>query len=202
MPALAPLPRISFREGHATHGPTKRGRRQYGRLQGVVGTAGPQGLPRRRVAVAGGGLHRHAHDALVASGLPHGLRRASVHEGQQAGQGGGRPAERRGERQAVHALSDHAGGREPSRPPEVPPAPRGRARRGPVGAHHLGRGLRRDHRKGLEDQGGARLRDPSWSCTARAATSAGRCPTSPPPAWRRPTSPRSASPASPATCPA
>ena len=26
--------------------------------------------------MAGGGLHRHAHDALVASGLPHGLRRS------------------------------------------------------------------------------------------------------------------------------
>ncbi len=108
--------------------------------------------------MAGGGLHRHAHDALVASGLPHGLRRASVHEGQQAGEGGGRPPERRGERQAVHALSVHAGSREPSRPPEVPPAPHGRARRRPVGAHLLGRGVRRDHRKGAQDQGGTRLR--------------------------------------------
>ena len=203
MPDAETLPRIGGEPDRDSSGPrTRRGRRQHGRLQGVVGTARPHGLPRRRVAMAGGGLHRHAHDALVASGLPHGLRRASVHEGQQAGEGGGRPPERRGERQAVHALFVHAGSREPSRPPEVPPAPRRRARRRSSGS--ASPGTRRTTRSPKRCSRSRRStgRNPSSSCMARAATSGGRCPTSPPPAWRHPTCPRSASPASPATCPA
>ena len=110
------------------------------------------------MAVARRGIHCHAHHALVAPGLPYGLRRSSVHEGQQARKGRRRSAERSCERQALHALPLDARCGQPSRSLEVPHASRGRARRGQVGAHQLGRGIRRDHRE--DAQGEGRVRQP------------------------------------------
>ena len=110
------------------------------------------------MAVAGGRIHRHAHEPLVAAWLPQRLRRAALRgQGRQARPHRGRPAGAVQRRQAVHALPRHGGSGEPSRPPEVPPAPRRQAWREQVGAHQLGRGLRRDRGAREQGEGGVRL---------------------------------------------
>ena len=81
---------------------------------------------------------------LLASGMPYVVRHPHLHEGRPGRARGRRPVGSVHERQAVHQVPDARRVGEPSRPREVPPAPCGRARREQVGAHHVGRGLRRD----------------------------------------------------------
>ena len=146
------------REGNRDEDETK-GSGTNGGLPGVLGRHRPRGLPRGRMAVGRGRLHRHAHVQLFGAGLPRFVRHPGLHEGQPAGEGGGRPAGPLHERQAVHALPQPSRGDELSRPAEVPHETRTRRprQRGRVRAHHVGRGA--GHHRGL-DQDQHRRRRP------------------------------------------
>ncbi len=100
------------------------------------------------MALGGGRLHRHAHVPLLASGLPYLVRDPALRKRWQGKARGGRSAGSVHERQALHQMPDARRVPEPSRPPEVPHEARRRARREQVGAHLVGRGIRRDRGTG------------------------------------------------------
>ena len=97
----------------------------------------PQTLP-----VRGGRHGGHPHLGVERAGLPRGLRRAGVlRQGdRQVHQVRGRPGRPVQPRRTVPQVPGLQAGGVPSRPHPAPHEARGRARKRPVGAHHVGRG--------------------------------------------------------------